>query len=219
MNLLIVNFKQYEVSTGINSIGMIKALSSGLGGTKLQIMYAVSSTDLLACREKFGDSIMAQHFDPVPSGPHTGQVSYNTLSNMGIKYSLLNHSEHRISYDQILASVNAARSRQLEVVLCAASMEEVKEFAALDVNYIAYEPPELIGGDISVSTSKPDIVREAASICSSNGKRLLVGAGVKTEEDARAAVLLGASGILVSSGVVLARSPGTALSSLAKALS
>lgn len=219
MNLLIVNFKQYEVSTGINSIGFIKALSSGLTGTKLQILYAVSSTDLLACREIFGESIMAQHFDPIPSGPHTGHVSYNTLSNMGIRYSLLNHSERRISYDLILESVDAARSRQIEVVLCAASREEVKKFAELDITYIAYEPPELIGGDISVSTSKPDIVREAASVCSSNGKRLLVGAGVKTEEDARAAVLLGASGILVSSGVVLARSPRTALSSLAKALS
>ncbi|MCL4406555.1 triose-phosphate isomerase [Candidatus Parvarchaeota archaeon] len=68
---------------------------------------------------------------------------------------------------------------------------------------IAYEPPELIGGDISVSSSKPEIVKEFCDIVKSGSASLpLIGAGIKTPEDVKKSVELGAEGILVASGVM-----------------
>ena len=47
----------------------------------------------------------------------------------------------------------------------------------MEPTYIAYEPPELIGGNVSVSSAKPEIIAQAAKAC--NGKtKLLVGAGL-----------------------------------------
>ena len=76
---------------------------------------------------------------------------------------------------------------------------EVKKFNSLDVDFIAVEPPELIGGDVSVSKAEPEIIE--ASVRNAGNKKLLVGAGVKTREDVKIAMKLGARGVLVASGI------------------
>jgi len=73
----------------------------------------------------------------------------------------------------------------------------------LKIEYIAYEPPELIGGDISVSEAKPEIIERITS----KVDNLLVGAGIKKKEDVKRSLELGAKGILVASGVVKAKNP------------
>ncbi len=219
MGFLVVNLKQYPVATGKNSIGFLEKLKKIRGNGKTEILFAVASSDLLACSSKFGKSIMSQHFDPVAAGPHTGSLSNETLLNIGIKRSLLNHSERRLPFEVIMKSLSVAHSSGLEVILCAESQLEIEKFSRLEVEHIAYEPPELIGGNVSVSTAKPEIIRNAALICRRSGQDLLVGAGVKKENDVTLSIELGASGILVSSGVVLSSDPSAALSSLAKALS
>ena len=64
----------------------------------------------------------------------------------------------------------------------AADVEEAKALAKLNPTYIAVEPPELIGGDISVTTADPAIVSDTvAAVKSVQPKvRVLCGAGVKS---------------------------------------
>ncbi|MFH1229459.1 MAG: triose-phosphate isomerase, partial [Candidatus Aenigmatarchaeota archaeon] len=68
------------------------------------------------------------------------------------------------------------------------------------------EPPELIGGDISVSTAQPEIIKTAVNCVKSvsPNTKVLCGAGVKTSEDVRKSIELGASGVLLASGVAKA---------------
>ena len=42
-------------------------------------------------------------------------------------------------------------------------IDEAKSLAALVPDYVAVEPPELIGGDVSVTSADPQIVSDTAS--------------------------------------------------------
>ncbi|MCL4314238.1 MAG: triose-phosphate isomerase [Candidatus Thermoplasmatota archaeon] len=218
MKTIIVNFKQYHESTGRSAISLISLLNHAIDFKGIETFFAVSLTDLLSASEIYGDMVIAQHVDGVDSGPYTGHVSYRTLLNMGVRKSLLNHSERKVKKEIIAKTAMLCDKAGVELILCAADIDEVKMFSSLPVPFIAYEPPDLIGGNISVSTANPDTIRDAAVVCDRADKALLVGAGIKVPDDARKSVELGASGILISSGVVLSREPGDALSSLAKAL-
>ena len=72
---------------------------------------------------------------------------------------------------------------------------------------IAVEPPELIGGDISVTTVDPTIVSNTVKAVQSITKtvKILCGAGVKNGKDVAKALELGADGVLLASGVVKAK--------------
>ena len=67
------------------------------------------------------------------------------------------------------------------VCACAADVEEAKALAELNPTFIV-EPPELIGGDISVTTAGQPIVSDtvAAVKAVNPSVRVLCGAGVKT---------------------------------------
>jgi triosephosphate isomerase len=103
-------------------------------------------------------------------------------------------------------------------VVCTDSVASSAAAAAYRPDYVAVEPPELIGGDISVTEANPDVVRGAVDAVRrvDAGVRLLCGAGVKTGEDVRAALELGAEGVLLASGVVKSKDPYQSLLDLVK---
>jgi triosephosphate isomerase len=117
---------------------------------------------------------------------------------------------------QIKESIDKARELGLFTVVCADTPEKAKELVAFNPDLIAVEPPELIGGDISVSKADPSVIEKAVNMIGEN--RVLVGAGVKNSEDVRIAISLGASGILVASGIVKAADPYAALLDLVSGL-
>ena len=46
---------------------------------------------------------------------------------------------------------------------CAADVDEAHQLAELGPTFIAVEPPELIGGDVSVTTADPAIVSDTVN--------------------------------------------------------
>jgi len=126
----------------------------------------------------------------------------------------LNHSENKLP-TQVIGSIVARCSKLgLKTLVCTESIEEAKEIIEFHPDLIAYEPPELIGGNISVSIAKPEIIRDFVNEIKEIP--VLVGAGIQTTKDVQTAVKLGAVGILVSSGVVLAENQKEKLFELAK---
>jgi triosephosphate isomerase len=81
---------------------------------------------------------------------------------------------------------------------------------------IAVEPPELIGGDISVTSADPEIVSGTAALVKSVNPnvRVLCGAGVKNGADVAMAIELGTEGVLLASGVTKASDPEAVLADL-----
>ena len=207
----IVNFKHYSRSTGKGSIMILKAMADAMNEN---VLFALSPVDLYRAVTDFPGKIMAQHVDPVTYGPYTGKISMESLMDMGITMSPLNHSEFSVPDPVIAETIGRARELDFSIVLCVDSEAKARKYAPLNPEFIAYEPPELIGGNISVSKARPEIVSNVVKIGESSGVRVLVGAGIKNNEDYRMSLELGAYGILVSSGVIMAENPSASLNSL-----
>jgi len=153
-----------------------------------------------------GVETWAQHVSPVGRGSHTGSALAEAAAEAGATGTLLNHSERRLRLADVDGGLRAARRAGLGTVVCANNPGQVGAAAALGPDAVAVEPPELIGGDESVSTADPGIVEDAvgAAAAVDEGVDVFCGAGVSTGEDVAAAAALGADGVLLASGVAKA---------------
>ena len=187
---------------------------SNVKSDKFQISFAVPAINLEKLAGLFPGKIKAQHVDLNPLGPYTGSIPMESLIAYGINGSLLNHSEKRIQSEIIKDTIKKAETLKFDLIVCCENIKEIKLYSSIGARTIAYEPPELIGGNISVSSAKPEIIREGVKICEKEGSSLLVGAGVKTRGDVELSIRLGAQGILIASGITKASDPRSALNSL-----
>ena len=190
--IIVVNVKCYEKATGKD----VLAIASACEQTGAWI--AAQSTDLYRISSQTGAKVYAQHIDPVGFGSHTGAVTADAVLSAGAEGTLLNHSEKRLSFDVLKSSVMHARNAGLSVIVCAENLSEAKKFDSLQADFIALELPELIGGDVSIVDSDPELIKNAVS---SLDTPVLVGAGVHSGEDVRAAMSFGAAGVLLASAV------------------
>jgi triosephosphate isomerase len=167
-----------------------------------------------------GVETWAQHVSPNDHGSYTGSTLAEAVADAGAEGTLLNHSENRLKLADIDASLDAAERAGLETCVCGNNPEQIGAVAALGPNSVAVEPPELIGGDVSVSTADPDIVVDAVDAAGAVDESVDVycGAGVSTGDDVLAAQDLGATGILLASGVAKAADPRAALKDLVAGL-
>jgi triosephosphate isomerase len=163
--------------------------------------------------------VFAQHVDGVDFGSHTGKTPPQLAQRLGASGTLLNHSENRFSDFALLEkAIIKAKQAGLFVVVCAESSQEGAEIMSkYRPDLIAVEPPELIGGDISVSTAQPELITD--SVRRIGRKKVLVGAGVKNAQDVKIALELGAVGILVASGITKVHDPESALLDLIAGMS
>lgn len=214
--MIITNFKTYESATAENAVKLAKIHQEVADELKADIRVAVQATDIYRVSKSVSIPVLAQHIDPVGFGSSTGHVMPEAVKSAGAQGTLLNHSECRLDRETLKQSIKRAKEVGLITIVCAASPEEGASFLEFDPDYIAVEPPELIGGNISVSSAKPGVIKNAAKLIGSN--KLLVGAGVKTGEDVRIAIKLGAKGVLLASGVTKAENPKAVLLDLAGGL-
>ena len=215
--MIITNFKTYESATGENAIRLAKIHEMVAKETDMDIQVAVQAVDLMKVAESVDIPVLAQHIDPVGFGSHTGHIMPEAVKAAGASGTILNHSERRLERDVLAKAIARAKEVGLKTIVCAETPEEGATFLEFDPDYIAVEPPELIGGDISVSSSQPEIIENAAKLIGS--EKLLVGAGVKNGEDVKIAIKLGAKGVLLASGVTKAEDPKAVLLDLASGLS
>ena len=74
--------------------------------------------------------------------------------------SLVNHSERPIPEEEVGRVVQRLAEAGLAAVVCARDLPRSRRLAAFRPPYLAIEPPELIGGDVSVSTARPELILE-----------------------------------------------------------
>src|SRR6266704_478662 len=162
---------------------------------------------------------LAKRFATV-AGQTTGWIPPEALLEAGAAGTLINHSERKVAWEEMAKSIPRCRDLGLEVIACADDLAEAETLAKLSPEYIAIEPPELIGGKVSVTSANPEVVSGAVDrIRAVNAEvRVLCGAGVRTRKDVARALELGTSGVLLSSGVVKAKGPEGALRNLVQGL-
>lgn len=213
---LIINLKAYKESTGDRAVEIAKIVKKLEKKAKEKNVEIVLCPQLIDIREvlKVGVKVYAQHVDDCDYGANTGHVVPLALADLGVSGTLISHSENILSLRDIEKRLKVAKKSGLEVCVCARTSFVGSKIAALrpKPDYIAIEPKELIGGDISISTAKPQLIMSSKKAI--GNVKLLVGAGVKNNEDVRKGINLGAKGILVASGVVKAKDVKAAIEDL-----
>jgi triosephosphate isomerase len=211
-HLIITNFKTYPGAVGKKAVELAKIHEKVAKETGANLAVAVNFVDLKAVCDAVDIPVFAQHFDAVDLGAFTGFVPPEVIKEAGAYGAILNHSEHLLDFDLVKRSIFLAKKEELFVVVCAENTAMASKIAEFDVDMIALEPPDLIGGDISISTARPDLIRQCVEKIGCD--RLLVGAGVKNRKDVEVAMSLGACGVLLASGVAKAADPEAVLRDL-----
>jgi len=218
--VIVLNVKTYAEATGIKALYIAMLMDKISQEMSASMTIAVQATDITACVEKLNIPVFAEHIDPIKPGSHTGWILPEAIKSAGAKGTLINHSEHRLKLADIDICVTRAKELDLDHIVCSNNVATSKAIAAFSPNFIAVEPPELIGGDISVTAADPDIVSgtvEAVKDINKNVK-ILCGAGVKNGKDVAKAIELGADGVLLASGIVKAKDKESVIRDLASGL-
>ena len=215
--LVVVNFKTYTSALASAADKLGKQMSDV--STNARMVAVTSAFDLSSVSSIDGLEVWSQHLDPVGQGSHTGWLEPETAIARGATGTIINHAEHKVSLDHV-RDLMAMLPEGFPVCACAADVTEARALAKLGPTFIAVEPPELIGGDISVTTADPTIVSDTvAAVKEVNPNvRVLCGAGVKNGQDVATAIALGAEGVLLASGVTKANNPQAVLEDLVSRL-
>ena len=102
--------------------------------------------------------VYAQHVDAIEPGSKTGWSSAEAIKLAGAVGTLLNHSEHPMKFSDIKFEVERGKKLELMTCVCFDDIEMNRICATLEPDFIAIEPPELIGGEQSVVDADPEIV-------------------------------------------------------------
>ncbi|MFP4116056.1 MAG: triose-phosphate isomerase [Candidatus Aenigmatarchaeota archaeon] len=202
--LLLVNFKTYEKGTGRKAEGLAKTCEMVSEEAGKNIVPVVQVSDLYRVSNKVDIPVYAQRIDPVNYGSNTGHVLPKGLKENGASGVVINHSEDRRDMEVIESCIKKASGLGFDTLVCAESPEEAGKISDLEPDMVAIEPPELIGGDVSVSSARPEVITDSLERVN---RPLICGAGIKSKEDVEKALELGARGVFVASGIVKAEDP------------
>lgn len=214
--IVIVNFKAYPEVEGKRSLDLAEACQDVADETGVNIAVCPPVTEIDTVSKAVTIPVLAQHVDAKRPGAATGWTTPELLKAAGARGTLLNHSERRMVLADLAYAVKLAQAVGLECCVCTDTGTTSAAAASLGPEMIAVEPPELIGGDVSVTEARPEVVSDAVKAVRrvDEGIEVLCGAGVKNGKDVAKALELGASGVLLASGVVKAKDPRAVLHDL-----
>lgn len=212
--VIIINFKTYEQGTGDNAVKLAKICE------KYGVVCAVQAPDIARITRVINTPVIAQHIDNVGYGKHTGSIFPHAVKEAGAIGTLINHSEKRLRINIIEDTIKICKKLELYSIVCAKNPKEAQKIAKLKPDFITIEPPKLIGGKISVSQAKPELITQSVKAVAKVSKNIpvLCGAGIHTKQDVETALKLGAKGIIVASGVVKAKDSEKVLKELVEGL-
>ena len=201
--MFIINCKNYEKTAGDKVVELAKIIEKVSKKHKIKIAIAPPH-HLLAKITYLSIPVLAQHVDNVSVGSTTGFIIPELLKMSKVAGSLINHSEHRIPSSDIKQLVSRLQKLKMLSIVCVKNIDEARRYSKLNPNYIAIEPPELIGSGKAVSKEKPELITKVAAAVknANNSTKMLCGAGIVSGDDVKKAIQLGAKGILVASGIV-----------------
>jgi triosephosphate isomerase len=216
--MILVNFKLFPQSFGDQAVSLAKICFRVSQDTGVKIYPVVSALDAHRLISTVGIRVYLGHVDEYLSGPKTGYVSALQAQILGIRGSLLNHSEHRLPPGTI-RKILKNQPAGFESIVCLGRLGQLTTWAKkLPADYIAYEPRELIGSrHSSVFSQNLSVIKKFLDYYPPS--RLIAGAGIHTVADARIAVDLQLAGILVATDVLCSVNPEKELRQLATAFS
>ena len=214
---ILVNFKTYTEGTGKKAVALAKKCQKA-SGTKIAV--AVQHADIREVSSKVKIPVWAQHTDNIKPERSTGFITPESIKQAGAKGTLINHAEHKIKHKDIEGIIKKCRKLKLLTMVCASNKKKACEIAKLKPDFIAVEPPALIGTGISVSEASPGIIKDSVKEIRKTSRKTQVfcGAGITKGTDVKKALELGSSGVLVASGIVKSKNQTAEIRELVKNL-
>ena len=153
--------------------------------------------------------IYAQHMDSLVPGRGLGSVLPEAIKEAGAVGVMLNHAEKKLTLDEIKAAIARADEVGLATIVCADSVEEIRQVALLAPNLIVAEPTELIGTGVA---SDMGYVRDTIKAVREINPDIMVlqGAGISGPDDVANVIRAGAQATGCTSGVMKAANPEAA---------
>ena len=216
-NPLIINFKNYEEIFADGAIRLGETARKVAEEIQVEIILAPSHPVLALIAKEVEIPVICQHVDDEKMGQSTGFMVPEIAKSYGAIGSLINHSEHRIEMNSIASLVKRLRRLGMVSIVCAQEPQEVVEISTFEPDFIAIEPPELIGSGKAVSKENPTVITKSIEGAGSRS-RIICGAGISDKEDVSKAIELGSQGILVASGVIKATSWDKKITELASGM-
>lgn len=212
---IFLNFKTYKQSTGENGLKLAK-----ICGDFDDVVVIPQVSDIYRISREVKNKVFSQHVDNINYGSNTGFILPESIKEAGASGSLINHSEHRMKLADIEGCIEKLRKLNLISVVCTNNINTTVAAASLNPDFVAIEPPELIGSGKAVSKENPDIITDSVKAVKkiNPNVKILCGAGISNGEDVRAAIKLGADGVLVASAFVCAENPRDVLEDLLSGL-
>ena len=150
--------------------------------------------------------VFAQHMDYLTPGRGLGSVLPEAVKAAGAKGVMLNHAEKPISMETIEKTIRRAEEVGLMTIVCADTVEDVKNIARLAPDMIVAEPTELIGtGTTSDSNYVTETIKTVNDI--NPGIMVLQGAGISNGNDVYNTIKLGAQATGTTSGIMKSDRP------------
>jgi triosephosphate isomerase len=205
--MLVINLKSYIETIGKKGLELLEAAEKVSEEYNIDIGIAPQFTDIyLLSKNAKKVKIFAQHIDPIEPGAYTGYILPEAVKEAGAIGTLINHSEKPMKIMDIEKGINIGKRLGLITIVCANDEIVGAAVAKFNPDYVAVEPPELIGTGISVSTAKPEIVINSVKMVKEVNAniKVLVGAGISNKEDVKKSLEYGAEGVLLSSAVTKA---------------
>ena len=211
--IIILNYKTYMESTGKNAIQLSKYVEEASDESGINMAVAPQAIDLYNVISSVNIPVFSQHMDAITPDGHTGSTLPEAVKESNAIGTLINHSEQRLTLADIEVVVEKTKELELSSVLCTNNVKTSVASALFNPDYIAIEPPELIGTGIPVSKANPEVVEDTVNQIHDINKDIsvLCGAGISTGEDMKAALELGADGVLLASGIIKAENQKDAL--------
>jgi len=211
--IFVINCKAYEEAIGINAVKLALACETVSIERGIEVLLAVQPSDVFLVASQTSIRVLSQHADPC-YGAFTGRVSLKSLKDACAWGVMINHSERRVDVEEVKKVVEEGKKLDLKALVCVSSLEEARLFAPLKPWGIAFEIPQLIGGEKSITEAAPEEVRSFAAICENHDVLSFCGAGITKSSDVKKAIEMGMDGVLVAHRVARAKDPREALLSL-----
>ncbi len=178
--------------TPSETVTLINELKPLVANDEVDVVFCVPAISLTTAMEAAKDSniqIGAQNMYFEESGAYTGEIAPNMLSDIGVKYVIIGHSERREYFAETDTTVNKKVKKAFEhgitpIVCCGESLTQREQgvtidfirqqikIAFLDVTadqaktaVIAYEPIWAIGTGKVATTEQAEEVCAAIRVC------------------------------------------------------
>ena len=150
--------------------------------------------------------VYSQHMDSLEVGKGMGRTLPEAVKAAGAVGVMLNHAEHKLTIDEIKKAIARADEVGLATMVCADTLEEVKEIAKLGPNILVAEPTELIGTGKPADKEYVDAVIKCIREINPDIKPF-PSAGISKGEDCYNIIKAGSSASGCSSAIAKAENP------------